>query len=204
MKLAISALTLLLLAATSAVAEPPAPSTIKDVVNAVGSEEKLLRLFRIKEKLVVNEDPMAKAIDRTYVCEPPKYWWLGKKERVSEEKEPATYLVWAWTLGILTDPKSKLDSVPEITVNNRKLFGIQVQESVTPPMTLYFDRETKLLTRIDWRTDQHLFSEWKDHDGVKYASKCVGYKAKTGKPWYYSDILSVERLKDLPKEYTRK
>ena len=31
------------------------------------------------------------------------YWWVGKKERVKDEKEPATFLVWAWTLGAVTD-----------------------------------------------------------------------------------------------------
>jgi hypothetical protein len=185
-------------------ADPVPADTVKGVIDAVGGEAKLLKLFRMKEKIVVNEDPNAKGTERVSVCEPPKYWWLGKTERVGEQKEPATYLVWAWTLTILADPKAKLETVPDIKIGDRKAFGIKVGTVVEPAMTMYFDRETKLLARIDWRTDQHAFSEWKETDGVKYAAKCIGYKTKTGKPWYYSDLLNVERLKELPKPYERK
>ena len=184
--------------------DPVPKETLRATLDAVGGEAKLFKLFRMKEKLVVNEDPKAKGSERTSVCEPPKYWWLGKAERVAEQKEPATFLVWAWTLAILTDPKSKLETVPDIKIGDRETYGIKVGGSVEPAMTMYFDRETKLLARIDWRTDQHVFSDWKEHDGTKYPAKCVGYKAKTGKPWYYTELLGIERLKDLPKEYTRK
>ncbi len=197
-------LALLVFGVAAGAADPVPADTVKNVFDAVGGEAKLLKLFRMKEKLVVNEDPKAKGSERVSVCEPPKYWWVGQTERVAEQKEPATYLVWAWTLNILADPKAKLEAVPDLKIGDRDAFGIKVGAVVEPAMTMYFDRETKLLSRIDWRTDQHVFSEWKDHDGVKYASKCVGYKAKTGKPWYYTDILSVERLKDLPKPYERK
>ncbi len=199
-----ASLVLLLFVTASVGAEPVPKETLAETLKAVGGEDKLLKLFSLKEKLVVNADPNAKATVRTTICEPPKYWWLGKTERVSEQKEPATFLVWAWTLAILTDPKSKLETAAEIKIGDRAAYGITVSETVTPAMTMYFDRETKLLTRIDWRTDQHLFSDWKEHDGVKYASKCVGYKTKTGKPWYYTEILNVERLKELPQGLMRK
>jgi hypothetical protein len=185
-------------------ADPVTKEKLAGIFDAVGGESKLLKLFRIKEKLVVNEDPKAKGSERVSVCEPPKYWWVGKTERVAEQKEPATYLVWAWTLNILADPKAKLEAVADIKIGDREAFGIQVGAVVEPAMTLYFDRETKRLERIDWRADRHVFSDWKETDGVKYPSKCVGYKAKTGKPWYHTEILSVERLKELPKPYERK
>jgi hypothetical protein len=185
-------------------ADPVPKETLTGIFDAVGGESKLLKLFRLKEKLVVNADPNAKGLERVSVCEPPKYWWSGKIERVSEQKEPATFLVWAWTLTILTDPKANLETVADIKIGDREAFGIKVSGVVDPALTMYFDRETKRLTRIDWRTDQHVFSEWKEADGVKYPSKCVGYKTKTGKPWYYSELVSVERLKELPKPYERK
>jgi hypothetical protein len=65
-------------------------------------------------------------------------------------------------------------------------------------MDLYFDKATYLLVRIDWRTDIHRFSETKEHDGVKYPSKCIGYKKNSSKPWYFTEITDVERLMDLP------
>ncbi len=39
---------------------------------------------------------------------------------------------------------------------------------------------------------------------MKYPAKCIGYKKKNdGKPWYFSEILKLERLKELPKGLKR-
>ena len=118
--------------------------------------------------------------------------------RVKNEKEPATFLVWGWTLNALVHEKSKLESLDEIKINDKPAFGIRVSETITPPMDLYFDQETKRLARIQWRTDRHEFSDWKEADGAWYASKCVGYKLATGKRWYHTEILELVRLKELP------
>lgn len=176
---------------------------VKQIVTAAGGEEKLLKLFRMKERLAVSSDPQAKANERTSVLEPPKYWWLGKKERVKDDKEPATFLVWAWTLGVLTDPATKLETIPEITENDQPAFGLRVSGTVTPPMDLYFSKSDDRLVRIDWRSDIHRFSDWREHDGAHYPAKCVGFKKATGKMWYFTEILELERLKELPGEYQR-
>ncbi len=176
---------------------------VKKAVDAVGGEEKLLKLFSLKETLVLNPDGVKKGSQRTSVLEPPNYWWLGKVERVSEQKEPATFLVWAWTLGAITDPKSKLTAVPDVTDNKSELFGIEVSGTITPPMKLYFDKKDNLLFRIDWRGSIHRFSEWKETDGVKYPSRTIGHYQKDDKIWYQTDILEVTRLKELPKQYKR-
>jgi len=177
--------------------------TVKKVVAAVGGEDKRLQLFRMKERLAVSSDLNAKGSERLSVLEPPTYWWVGKKERVKEEKEPATFLVWAWTLGAVTDKKSKLEVLKEITDNDKPLFGLRVSGTINPAMDVYFDKATNLLVRIDWRTDIHRFSDWKEHDGVKYASRCVGYKKDTGKPWYFTEIIELQRLKELPPDLKR-
>lgn len=184
-------------------ADPDAKEVVAKVVKAAGGEDKLLKLFRIKEKLVVNEDPKAKGSERVSVLEPPTYWWMGKKERVKDEKEPATFLVWAWTLGALTDKSSTVEVLPDLDDDGTKLKGLRVSKSITPAMDLYFDPKTFRLARIDWRTDTHRFSEWKEHDGVSYPAKCVGYKTKTGKAWYHSEITELERLKELPEGLKR-
>ena len=101
------------------------------------------------------------------------------------------------------DKKSKLESLDEMTINDKPAYGIRVSETITPPMDLYFDKETKRLARIQWRSDRHEFSDWKDADGAWYASKCVGYKLATGKQWYHTEILELERLKELPAGLTR-
>lgn len=183
-------------------AEPVPQAVVQQTIAAVGGEEKLLKLFRIKEKLVLGENPEGKGIERTSVLQPPGKWWVGKKERVTEEKEPAIFLVWAWTLAPLTDDKSKLEAISPMEIANRPHFGIRVSGSIDPPLDMYFDVETRLLTRIDWRRDQHVFSDWKEHDGVKYAAKCTGYRP-TGKAWYHTEVLSLERLAELPPEVPR-
>jgi len=176
---------------------------VEQVVTEAGGEGKLLKLFRMKERLAVSSDPKAKGNERVSVLEPPLHWWVGKNDRVKNEKEPATFLVWGWTLNALVDKKSKLESLDEIKINDKPAFGLRVSETITPPMDLYFDKETKRLVRIQWRTDRHEFSDWKKADGAWYASKCVGYKLKTGKQWYHTEILELERLKELPAELKR-
>lgn len=180
-----------------------AKEVVQQVVKAAGGEDRLLKLFRIKEHLVVNADPKAKGSVRTSILEPPTYWWIGKRERVKEEKEPATFLVWAWTLGAITDPKSKLQVLPDIKEGESAAFGLRVSGTITPALDIYFDKEKSRLLRIDWRQDIHRFSDWKEHDGTWYPAKCVGYRKASGKPWYYSEILELERLRDLPKGLKR-
>ncbi len=103
----------------------------------------------------------------------------------------------------MTDPKSKVEAIPEIIEADQPLFGLRVSETITPPMDLYFDKAERRLVRIDWRADTHRFSDWKEHDGVKYPAKCIGYKKSTGKPWYFSEIIEMERLTELPEGLKR-
>jgi hypothetical protein len=192
-----------LLASSANSADPDPQEVVAQVVQTVGGQDKLLKLFRTRETVNVSTDPNKQVAARVSVAEPPNHWWLGKRDRVKADKEPATFLVWAWTLGALTDPNSKLDVISEITEADKPAIGLRVSGTIDPPMDLYFDKAEKLLVRIDWRTDIHRFSDWKEHDGVKYPAKCVGYKKNTGKPWYFSEILELERLKELPQGLER-
>lgn len=183
--------------------EPNAKSLVDQVLTSAGGKDKLLTLFRMSERLSISSDPAKPGNQRVSILEPPGYWWLGKKERVKDDREPATFLVWAWTLGALVDEKSKVERIPEIVESELPAVGIRVSESITPPMDLYFDKVTHQLVRIDWRSDIHRFSDWKEADGFKYPAKCVGYKKSTGKPWYFTEILKLERLTELPEGLQR-
>lgn len=188
-------------------AEPAAETLVKQVVAAAGSEHKLLKLFRTRETVNVGSYSQKKVPERVSVYEPPKYWWTGKNERVKDEtkpEEPAIFLAWAWTLGMLTDPASKLEAIPDVVESDKPAFGLRVSGTVTPAMDLYFDQAESRLVRIDWRSDIHRFSDWKEHDGAKYPAKCVGYKKASGKPWYISEIIELERLKELPEGLKRR
>jgi hypothetical protein len=177
---------------------------VKKVIAAGGGEEKLLKLFRIKEQLNVSSDETKKGFERISVLEPPTYWWVGKKERVKEEKEPATFLVWAWTLQALTDPSTKIEALDGVMENDALTRGLRLSGSITPAMDLHFTAETLRLARIDWRSDIHRLSDWREHDGAHYPAKCIGYKKATGKPWYFSEIKELERLTELPAGLERK
>jgi hypothetical protein len=187
---------------TSAVAleaDAEAKELIQKVVATAGGEVKLLKLFRIKERLNVSPDPTRKGNERTSVLEPPDYWWLGKVERVKETKEPAVFLAWAWTLRPLLDPESKIEVIPDVVEENRPAAGLRVSGTITPAMDLYFDKVESRLVRIDWRGHVHRFSQWNEYDGLKYPAKCVGYNP-SGKPWYFSEIIEIERLSKRPEE----
>ncbi|MBL8828158.1 MAG: hypothetical protein JNM18_14355 [Planctomycetaceae bacterium] len=191
------------LIASVAHAEAVPKTVVQETVAAVGGEEKLLKLFRMKEVLAVSSDPEKKGSPRTSVLEPPAHWWLGKKDRVTQEKEPATFLVWGWTLGALVDPKSTLETLPDAKVGDRPVYGISISGTITPPMKCYFDRETKRLATIEWRADRHEFSDWRQVDGTWYPAKCVGFKLADNKRWYGTEIIEIERLKELPEGLAR-
>lgn len=181
-------------------AETDAQALTKQVVDAAGGADKLLKLFRMKERLAVSADPNAKGSERVSVVEAPKNWWIGTKDR---GEEPAKTLVWAWSLGILVDPKSKIEVLPDVVDADQPLFGLRMSGTVDPPLDMYFDKKSSRLVRIDWRQDIHRFSDWREHDGVRYPAKCSGYKKATAKLWYFTEILELERLKELPPGLSR-
>ncbi len=190
---------------TSAFAQTADPKPLVDkVINAVGGKDKLLKIFRMKEIFHFGDQPESAAgkqrSTRESILEMPGLWWVNKKERALE---PAKDDVWAWTLGVLVDDKSKIEVIPDITDEGKAAFGLRVSGSVTPAMDLYFDKETSLLCRIDWRADFYRFSGWKEHDGVKYASKTVIFKKKDNKPWFFHEVTEVERLQALPEGITK-
>ena len=66
-----------------------------------------------------------------------------------------------------------------------------------PDLNLYFDKESGLLARIDWRAYNIVFSDWKETDGVKRPSKAF-VRTKDGKLRLWTEFLEFERLKSLP------
>ena len=172
---------------------------VEKALNAIGGTDKVLKIFRMKEVFHFGSTPEPgdgkKRSTRESILEMPNLWWIGKKERADE---PAKFDVWAWTLGILVDEKSKVETITGIPDEGVSTFGLRVSGSVTPEMKLYFDSQTALLKRLDWRSDTYRFSDWKEHDGVKYASKTIIYKTKDNKPWFYHEVTGLERLTQLP------
>lgn len=177
---------------------------IDKALTAVGGKDNLLKVFRMKEIFHFGSTPEPdagkKRSTRESVFAHPDKWWLNKKER---GVEPAKDDVRAWSLDLLVDEKSKFEVIPDLTDEGKALSGLRVSGSVTPAMDFYFDKETALLHRLNWRGDFYRFSEWKEHDGLKYASKTIIFKIKDGKPWFFHEITELERLKAVPEGYPR-
>jgi hypothetical protein len=187
--------------ASTRAADPPAgdaKTLVANVIKAGGGQDKLLGIFRIKEEFSHSPEPLPKEkrSSRTSILEAPKYWWVNNKDRSDEQ--PAKNVVWAWTLGVFIDPKTKVEVIPDIMENNRPAFGLRVSETVKTAIDLYFDKETNLLVRLDDRQDFYRFSDWKEHDGAKYPAKSIIFKKANGKAWFHHEIVEIERLKERP------
>jgi hypothetical protein len=189
-----------LLLATSAFTQTVEPQPlVEKALAAVGGKDKLLKTFRIKEIFHFGSTPEPaegkKRSTRESILSQPDKWWINKKER---GVEPAKDDVRAWSLDLLLDEKSKFERIPDLTDEGRQLLGLRVSGSITPAMDFYFDKETSLLHRLDWRGDFYRFSDWKEHDGLKYASKTIIFKVKDSKPWFFHEVTEIERLAQLP------
>lgn len=172
---------------------------VEKALAAVGGKDKLLKIFRFKEIFHSGAKPQPpkgkKRSTRESVFSQPDQWWLGKKERGDE---PAKDDVRAWSLDFLVDPKSTFEIIPDLIDEGKTCAGLRVSGSVTPAMDFYFDKQTTLLHRLDWRRDFYRFSDWKEHEGLKYASRTIIFKKKDGKPWFFHEITALERLAQLP------
>ena len=172
--------------------------TIVDkAIKAVGGEDKLLRLFRWKEQYYIGESKTGTI--REAILQPPNHWWQSKADIAKDNPDrlDKTHLVEAWTLVPLTSNESTLTLLPEIKVDDKPAVGIRLVRTGKADLSLYFDKESGLLARIDWRTYHVTFSDWKEVDGVKYPSKSF-VRTKEGKLHLWTEFLEMERLKSLP------
>ncbi len=108
-------------------AATPISTLVNRAIAAAGGEDKLLNCFVLAKQstLALTRE---KAPERVSVYEPPAHWWTGKNERVKDETkpdEPAIYLVWAWTLRILTDPASELQIIPDVVESDKPAVGCE-------------------------------------------------------------------------------
>ncbi len=192
--------------------EPDAAKRVQEVVKAAGGEEKLLKLFRFSERVLITATvtplkPEDKS-NRTSTVEVGNRWWIGAAPR---DKDKVRVLCWAWSLRILLDPKSKVANLDEIKIGDRTAFGLRVTEAVKEPIDLYFDKQDQRLLAIDYTDTQHLFSEWKKtEEGHSCPSLVTGFRfadraARTvnDKQWYQTDILELTPLKELPAEVAK-
>lgn len=190
--------------------EVTAKKLVEQVVKTAGGEEKLLKLFRFRERVLITDTPAEPPTaetkeNRTSVVQVSGDWWVGNSKR---DKDKVRVLCWAWSLRILLDPKSKIADIADSTVADKPAFGLRVSESIKEPIELWFDKESKRLIAIDYTDTRHLFSEWKKTPaGHEYPSHVTGYRfanradgTLNKKQWYQTDILELTPLAELPAE----
>jgi len=205
-----SLVALLMLTLNSRAAETDAKPLVEQVVATAGGAEKLLTLFRFRERVLITDKPAAPVTadekeNRTSVVQVGGDWWIGKNKR---DKDKVRVLCWAWSLRILLNPESKIAVIPETTIGEKPAFGLRVAAVIKEPIDLWFDKEAKRLVAIDYTDTRHVFSEWKKTDeGHCYPSKVVGYRfadrtkgTLNEQQWYQTDILELTPLKELPAE----
>jgi len=198
------------LAPSSSADEPDARLLVEQVVKTAGGEEKLLKLFRYRERVLITSTPAAPVTadekeNRTSVVQVSGDVWIGTDKR---GKDKVRVLCWAWSLRILLDPKSKVEAIADTTIVGKPAFGLRVSESIKEPIDLFFDKETQRLVAIDYTDTRHIFSEWKTAEaGHHYPSHVVGFRFTNRtagmlneKQWYQTDILELTPLKELPAE----
>lgn len=181
---------------------------VAQVVDAAGGEEKLLKLFRFRERVLITSTPAAPVIadekeNRTSVVQVGGDWWIGENKR---DKDKVRVLCYAWSLRLLLDPKSKVIPIAETVVAGKPAFGLRVSESVHEPIDLLFDKDFRQLVAIDYTDTRHIFSEWKKTtEGQQYPSHVVGFRFEnrpagvlSEKQWYQTDILELTPLTELP------
>lgn len=182
------------------------------VFKEAGGKENLPRNYRFVDRIWVNRDPaeLAKPLDdrkpRNSYIAAPNLWWLSRGTKwVERGEENAKWLAYGWSLGVLDDPKAIVKPLPDLTdpETKVKMVGIQVSGAIDPAMDLYFDRESMLLIRLDWKREICRFSEPRDFGGYLLSTRCTGYRKNTGKPWYTSVVDEVERVDRIPENVSK-
>ncbi len=204
----LSAVSIVIAAALSALhplsAQTPAADAkalADKIVASHGGADKLLSTFTFTEVyLLAGKD---KGTERTSTLQPPNLWYVGKTERVSEQnKGGVCHDVWMWTLAPLLDPKTKLEPLPDVSIEGKAAHALKVSGSIEPPMNAFFDAATDDLVKIEWKGEQFFFSAPMEVDGTRVPSKCV-LIGKTGKERMRTELKTIERLPALPADLPR-
>lgn len=197
MNFRIFAASLGLFSSIASAADPTAETLAKKIVASHGGADKLLRVFKFSETYHLRGN-LEKGTDRNSILQPPHLWFVGKKERVSQEnKGGVCHDVWMWTLAPLVDPKTTLEALPNKDVEGKAAHGLKVSGSIEPPMSVFFDATTDDLLKIEWKGEQFFFSAPIAVDGTRVPSKAV-LIGKTGNERMRTTLRTVERLATLP------
>jgi hypothetical protein len=126
------------------------------------------------------------------------------KEMLIEEKE-SLYFNYITTLAPLKGKDFKLAALPEIKVDDKPAIGLTVASKGHREVKLYFDKESSLLVKSERlvkdpdsgkeSTEEVLFGNYKEFDGIKIATKyTIKAMGKTSAEMDVTDAKPSEKL----------
>ncbi len=174
-----------------------AQSLVEEAVKVAGGRDKLPRMFRWKETWFLGDSDTPNP--REAILDPPTAWYQNGTNIAAgnADRTEKTYLVWVWTLVPLLDEKSKLMLLPDSTIGDKPIRGVRLTREPQKDIDVYFDKKSLRLARIDWRTYQIDFDDWRELDGFRYPAKSF-VRHKNGKLHLRTEFVVLERLSELP------
>lgn len=170
-------------------------------VKAAGGVEKLPKIIHWKETYFFGEKPGDKGTQREAFVVPPLSWYQNGRDIAAgnADRTEKAYLVWVWTLAPLLEKDTTLKLLPDSMLKDKPIKGLRVSREKQKDIDVYFHADTKQLARIDWRSYQIDFADWKESEGFKFPSKAY-VRLKDGKLHLRTEFQVLEVLKELPKE----
>ncbi len=100
------------------------------------------------------------------------------KSRLQEVRE-AMYGLWLGTLLPLRDPAFELSTLPEARVNDRPAVGVKAARKGHPDVSLYFDQQTGLLAKVEYRghtaglpvNRAEVLTDYREFQGIRLPTK---------------------------------
>src|SRR5438105_741111 len=225
------ALGLLLVTAASRADDKDCRAVIDKAIKAVGGSERLAkyRAQTWKEKGTFYGEGGAQPYTGNYAVQWPDHFRMeieggftlvltgdrgsfkegGKvqemtKEQLAQQKE-SQYAGWVTTLLPLKDSAFQRSSLGESTVGSRPVVGIKVAHAGHNDIKLYFDKESGLLLRFEYRLKDArtgkeaemvtLGGNFKEFGGLKFPTK-IDMK-RDGKKFVEAEILEVKPMERL-------
>jgi hypothetical protein len=164
-----------------------------------------------KLKEVVHLEVMGQKVTVITVFNGTKGWiningqTMDMDEKIVAAIKDALHMMSYLRLSGLKDKKVELTALGEVKVNDRPALGLKIASKGNKDINLYFDKETGLLAKLEYRmtdplsgqevNEERIILEYQDNDGLKTAKKLL--VNRDGKKYLEFEVLEVKLLEKL-------
>jgi len=166
-----------------------------------------------KFKDVLQLDVKGQNVTVTTVFDGKKGWvnangnTIEADKKVLAEFKEVVYLMHIGRLVSLKEKGYKLSPLGEVKVNDRPAIGIKVSSEGHKDLSLYFDKKTGLMAKVERRTldamsgaevtEERIVSEYQDLDGQKVAKKLtIHHDGKKFMEAEVTEVKFVDKIED--------